>query len=620
MANNPVTAILKSTNSPAENAFSKGSALDANFKLSINPRDIAEKYVAGNYDEIFSEFTSIVQYFNNTHYYNIDEVHLNFVNVFVKVFLDTISFEDFKINESFYENAIAINPTISNLICISDFKTSDPWLKILLNQQHNLIKVLMLYSHRNKIDINPKILFDYNADLASRWYAQSWQTMDSFVTKNSYEKARSQIREIDDRLIHFGIQSVSAYMRCTYVEPENDRNYKKRINNLIQLKVKDFNVNNKPKKNSIAIVTGRWWKETAVYKSSYKFIESLAADYDLTLIHIESTKVDEKNLDTKIFKKVLKVNYNNNVLQFSSILNNDFSLVYFPDVGMVDVSTYLANLRIAPIQVMGYGHPVSTFGSKIDYLIGGQAVENYKHPEADFSERLVLLPGLGAVPVMPEYIPEKKDTSSREYIMINCAWGDHKINYNILKILKTILLESNKSVRYQLLQSAHFQCCSYVAFKKEIVNYFHPYEIDIHANLKFESYMDKISDADFAVDAYPFGGYNTIVNNLVAGVPVVAWEGKRSYNRLASGLLRQLELDELIVKNERDYVTLVSKLIDDDVYRKEITSHINNINIVEKLIEESDPAYFKHAIDYIIKNHKKIKNDKKPIYINNDIF
>jgi hypothetical protein len=109
--------------------------------------------------------------------------------------------------------------------------------------------------------------------------------------------------------------------------------------------------------------------------------------------------------------------------------NTRFDVLFYPEVGMFSHTLWLANQRLARVQVAGYGHSVSTFGAKIDYWIGGAdaelppddtaaaassadgALETLENafPELEplrdertdalrlpnYSETLVLLPGLG---------------------------------------------------------------------------------------------------------------------------------------------------------------------------------------------------------------------------------
>ena len=110
---------------------------------------------------------------------------------------------------------------------------------------------------------------------------------------------------------------------------------------------------------------------------------------------------------------------------WSPLADNEFALVYFPDIGMTKFSICLANLRVAPIQVAGVGHSVSTFGADIDYYMSGADVETPDRPERFFSERLVLLPGCGSVNELPTYARWQGEIRSgvRPQLSLECAEG-----------------------------------------------------------------------------------------------------------------------------------------------------------------------------------------------------
>jgi len=88
------------------------------------------------------------------------------------------------------------------------------------------------------------------------------------------------------------------------------------------------------------------------------------------------------------------------------LVANPVDAIFYPEVGMSWTTTYLANLRLAPVQFTVQGHSVSTFGSKIDFYFSGDETEPLIHQIAarEFSEMLVLLPGMGVVNRSPGYL------------------------------------------------------------------------------------------------------------------------------------------------------------------------------------------------------------------------
>ena len=169
---------------------------------------------------------------------------------------------------------------------------------------------------------------------------------------------------------------------------------------------------------------------------------ALKDDYELTLIHIGDRQIE---IDTQYFHEVKYLKSENNQWDLSFIQDNEFMAIYYPDIGMLPESIVLSNMRIAPIQICGLGHPVSTFGSEIDYFISGAEPEILRNPEVNYSERLVLLNGLGAVNNYPNYQPQTNlviqdhnNFDADQRFIINCPWYAQKVNYPLLLLLKKI--------------------------------------------------------------------------------------------------------------------------------------------------------------------------------------
>ena len=80
--------------------------------------------------------------------------------------------------------------------------------------------------------------------------------------------------------------------------------------------------------------------------------------------------------------------------------------------------------------------------------------------------------------------------------------------------------------------------------------------------------------ADVMLDTIGFSGYNTAVQAMECGLPLVTREGQFLRGRLASGILRRMDLHELIVPTKADYVDLVVKLVTDRQYHARIRGEI----------------------------------------------
>ena len=82
--------------------------------------------------------------------------------------------------------------------------------------------------------------------------------------------------------------------------------------------------------------------------------------------------------------------------------------------------------------------------------------------------------------------------------------------------------------------------------------------------------------ADVYLDTIGFSGFNSALQALECGLPVVTREGEFMRGRLASGLLKRIGLNQLISENEQGYVNLVEKLVRDQEFNRDIRKLIQN--------------------------------------------
>ena len=579
-------------------------------KTEFNVSEIIELYLDKKYDELSQKFIDL---FN----INFDEQDKTSIDLFIDTFLYIFTKQDYILSSRYANDFIHINNMISNLVSISSYGNTDAQLVLLKDLSNNFCKILTLYSARNMIKIDPEIFFNISTEYASLWYF-SYFFLESFSTRIMNQNIVEHINNVNPGLTSSLIMH-GAYFISTYYDTANDRKIKSKVNEFLQDNFKNITIKNTPNKKKIAIITSFWKNFHSVYKSIGCFINELFSDYELTLIHLGCVTEDiEKDKFEKIKFVYLVGDQSGQVsLQTEDLAENDYIMAIYPDIGMGMESIYLSNLRIAPIQVAMYGHPVSTFGSRIDYYIGGTDVEVENLAQENYSERLVLIPGIGAYPVYPNY-KRKNIKNKTDAFIINCAWGANKFNYEMILTLKEIIKLADKKVVFRffpgpaLMHSNRFASC-----KNEIGLYLPKENTELYPSVLYEDYMTIIEEGDLGIDAYPFGGYNTIVDLLYTGKPVITFEGTAAYNRLSSALMKRLGLNELVATNRSEYITKIVDIINNDDYRNYLNEKIKKIDLHDKIFDTDEPGYFKKAVDYLIDNHWKLKDDKikSPIII-----
>jgi hypothetical protein len=574
---------------------------------NFNVKEALRNYTNKRYSQLCKTFIGIFLHFDKVWYSSWSRDDLLKLEEFVATFLYIWTRPDFQIPKEFNNVFSNIGHLVANVVSMTSYSTTDGAVGHLLTQKNNYYKLLPLLSVYNSIQLPFKYIIDADPVRGTLWWLTYQTATPGSLTQDVHNRMVKQYHDLPEKIALPDGRVSPLYFQVSYFAPEKARDVKSMFNKQISQQIKETIIS-KPDPKSIAIVTGRWQKTTAVYKSLSPQVHELAKTYDLTLVHFGA---HEGNIDTSGFKNIVKVNMQPNFAgcDIEAIKENNFQLAYFPDIGMNFESTWLSNLKIAPIMVTGYGHPVSTHGSCVDYFIGGAEVEDVTRAKENYDEKLVVIPGLGCHPVDPLY--ERKGKKPSDEILINCCWTTHKINYPMLKMLQSIQQLSKKPVKFQFFPSWTIgKYNNLIYFIKTLDQFFGKNNWKYFTSLKYHDYLTEVEKADFTIDSYPFGGYNTVIDSFFAGCPVLAIEGTQFANRASSALLRRVGLNELITTNSIDCASKAIELVNDSEYLGQMRSNLNDVNQLRRLLINTDePKYFVEAIDYLIKNHDDIQNN-----------
>lgn len=551
---------------------------------------------------------AIIQYclwFETRHYTGYSAEDRKSIDEFVNLVHISLTDDRFAPTAHQYAQMIQLMHLYNSLVAVSSFETTDATMTQVLREQNNVPKLLFLQNARTKTQIPPAKFFELNAKLASLWYT-NYMLAVSQPTADQMRNQYQHLHDVDDRWVPLTHFVSSVYFTCTYFSPDNVREVKRVFNKALKKRLDETNiipVNPRPaNKNKIAIVTNKWHRNHAVYKSQAPLVKQLFDHYSLSLYHTTPPEQAPETLMTEGFDNVEYLWFDEQSGEShvpDSFLNNDFQMIYYPDIGMSNESIWLSNLRAAPIQVMGYGHPdTSGDESEIDYFIGGHIEEDATD---HYSETMVLIPGLAQEPAWPSY-ERKNNYNDDDVVRINCVWGPDKYNYNLLLLLRQIS-DRCKDVEHEfhLFTSPGVnRYAALIPFVQDVAKIVPNFVV--HSQQEYYDYMENAEMHDFSLNSFPFGGYNTVVESFYLGLPMVTLTGGRFYNRAASYLLEQIAMPELIATTPAEYINIATELILNktklQVYRKALAE----MDLKAKLFTLDDD-HFKQAVDYIIANH-----------------
>lgn len=456
----------------------------------------------------------------------------------VHAYLDTLCSPLYDVPADKAIQFIADGVLVANTLSILD-ATTDPWIATVLDQPQSGFKTLAMYSARNHCKVDLKSLMGQNPDLVSNWFYCAYQMVFSGMpSRHVVDRLIEFALEMDDRLV-VGLNMQEAYFGVTYTGSlEAERHVKSLINRAVQKVQPADALTGDPDPREIAVFAEYWSEGHSVYRSLCNYIGELGIGNRLTLLY--STR-EPKDLDMSLFADSVRLTLTENGLDVSPLAGRRFGAAVFCDVGMTTPSIFASNLRIAPVQVMLTGHPVSTFGSQIDYFLSGNLVEDPEDHEDryHYSETPVFLPGYGATHTRPTYkhTGRKNETDAT---IISCSWYGQKVHYESLEILDRAIATSKAKVLVRIFSgNAPLLHKGAYAFMRDVQAVLKSARVELYPHLGYDEYMGMLEESDFAVDSFPFGGSNVASDFLHLGVPIVSRRGDRWFNRIGPAMIEQ---------------------------------------------------------------------------------
>ncbi|MGH8687902.1 MAG: tetratricopeptide repeat protein [Burkholderiales bacterium] len=249
-------------------------------------------------------------------------------------------------------------------------------------------------------------------------------------------------------------------------------------------------------------------------------------------------------------------------------------VLLYPEIGMDRVTTQLASLRLAPLQAASWGHPETTGLPTMDAYLSAEAMEP-PGAQSHYSETLVALPRLGcSVPPEPETMtmPVRLDELGLDGTgpLLVCPGTPFKYAPEHDDVFPRIARELGE--------------CRFVFFeyptrdlserlRRRLGQAFERAGLAPERHLLMLPWLNRpaflglMGRADVFLDTIGFSGFNTALQAVQSGLPMVTVEGRFLRGRLASGILRRIGMDELVAGSDEDYVARVVRISRDARYR-----------------------------------------------------
>ena len=254
-------------------------------------------------------------------------------------------------------------------------------------------------------------------------------------------------------------------------------------------------------------------------------------------------------------------------------------VLLYPEIGIDQVTLKLAAQRLAPLQATTWGHPETSALPTIDCYFSGEDFEP-EGAQANYAEALVALPHLGCH-VRRESAAPAADLASlgldRGVPLLVCPGTPFKYAPEHDALFVRIARELGPC---RLVFFHHGMPELSDRLQRRLAAAFAAAGLDAGAHLRVlpwlprAAFLGLMRQADVFLDTIGFSGFNTALQALQCGLPVVTREGRFLRGRLASGILRRAGVTDLIAPDEDAYAALAVRLCRDAPYRAALAQRI----------------------------------------------
>jgi len=240
-------------------------------------------------------------------------------------------------------------------------------------------------------------------------------------------------------------------------------------------------------------------------------------------------------------------------------------VIFYPEVGMDPATSALAALRLAPLQIASWGHPVTTGLPSIDVFLSGELLEG-SGAEQHYRENLVRLPGTGVCTRMPASTARVWGGPGRARELVRFALCQQPIKFDPADdVLLTRIAKEVGPCEFWLV-TPHKLDWAADRLRDRLGAAFTAAGLDPGAYLRATPWLSRepfvgfLDEMDLYLDCPAFSGYTTAWQAIHRGLPIITLEGRYLRQRLASGLLHRIGREDQIASSHDGYVEIALRL------------------------------------------------------------
>jgi predicted O-linked N-acetylglucosamine transferase (SPINDLY family) len=256
--------------------------------------------------------------------------------------------------------------------------------------------------------------------------------------------------------------------------------------------------------------------------------------------------------------------------------------------------------RLAPIQMAYLGYPATTGSENIDYFIADEILVPHEY-EKFYTEKIINLPICYQVNDPKQWLKVPTSLKIEHGLPLDkfifCSFNN---NYKITPMMFDVWM----SILNDVLDSVLWIYIDNETASRNLLNEANKRGIStdriIFASpLGYLDHLSRLVHADLCLDTFPYNAHTTASDLLWSGVPVVTLQGKSFASRVASSLLNEVGLNDLVADTTEKYKTIAVKLANDPLKLRVYKNILIRENIKKNLF---NTRKFCDEFENILKN------------------
>jgi protein O-GlcNAc transferase len=264
-----------------------------------------------------------------------------------------------------------------------------------------------------------------------------------------------------------------------------------------------------------------------------------------------------------------------------TILDDAPHVLIYPEIGMDKVSAQLAAQRLARVQCVSWGHPVSSGFPTIDYFLSSDLMEPVDAAE-HYSERLIRLPNLSIYyepsSASPLTIGRAELGLRTGAVVFWCCQSLPKYLPQFDEVFARIAAELPDS-QFTFIEFGGGRGVTGL-FRTRLERAFKAVGLDAGNHCVFlprlapDRFAAAIGQCDVVLDSIGWSGCNSVLESLLHNRPIVTFAGEMMRGRHTAAILEMMDIGETTARTIDQYVSIAARLGGNSARRTELSGRI----------------------------------------------